>query len=95
MATHCAGLGIARGYRFAFQPHLDTGALREILPACRRPPQPVRIVYYPSRRMSNRLRVFLDWLRDAMAEALGEGSVGGEGWRMTEAGEAGTRHAAG
>ncbi|WP_186205654.1 LysR family transcriptional regulator [Burkholderia gladioli] len=72
LACAVAGLGIAFGYRLAFQPCLDAGTLREILPAHRPPPKPVHIVYYPSQRMPNRVRVFVDWFREVLIEALDE-----------------------
>ncbi|MDC6128571.1 hypothetical protein PPH41_11480, partial [Burkholderia gladioli] len=39
----------------------------------RPPPKPVHIVYYPSQRMPNRVRVFVDWFREVLIEALDQG----------------------
>ncbi len=44
------------------QPHLDSGALKEVLPAYRAAPLPVTLLYADRRRCAARLRVFVKWL---------------------------------
>jgi LysR family transcriptional regulator for bpeEF and oprC len=64
------GLGIVSGYTFALRSYLECGTLREIMSGNRPNPEPVSIVYYPSRQMPNKLRVFVDWSREVLSQAL-------------------------
>ncbi|WP_186310746.1 LysR family transcriptional regulator [Paraburkholderia sp. BCC1886] len=65
-----SGLGIISGYRFALQPYLEDGSLREILQSIPAATTPVSIVYYPNRYMPNKLRVFIDWFKDVFRRAI-------------------------
>ncbi|MDB6145553.1 MAG: LysR family transcriptional regulator [Pseudomonas sp.] len=56
------GLGVLQTFRFAIKEHLDSGALIPILEQWRPAPYPFRIVYPANRKLSRRVRVFIDWL---------------------------------
>ena len=55
-----AGLGIAQVPRYRIVDALDSGRLREILPALPPPSLPMTILYPQQRQMPARLRVFVD-----------------------------------
>jgi LysR family transcriptional regulator for bpeEF and oprC len=55
------GLGIIQAARFLAQPHLESGALVEILPGLRPVPMPVSIVYPHGRHLPLVARAFIDW----------------------------------
>lgn len=65
-----SGLGVASGFRFMLRPYLDSGALQEITSRHRESPKPVRVVYYPNRHMPGKLRIFVDWLRVVLEDAI-------------------------
>jgi len=56
------GLGLIQPARIAAQPYLDAGQLREVLPQWKPAPIPVSVAYVKSRRVSPRVRAFVDWL---------------------------------
>ena len=62
-----AGLGIAQVPRYRIVDALDSGRLREILPALPPPSLPMTILYPQQRQMPARLRVFVDWLVELTA----------------------------
>ncbi len=57
-----AGLGVAQSPKFMLDPYLATGQLRQILPDWATEPLPLHVVYPPNRHLSNKLRVFVDWI---------------------------------
>lgn len=57
-----AGLGIAQLTRYRIVDALNSGKLREILPAYPPPSLPMTVLYPQQRQMPARLRVFVDWL---------------------------------
>lgn len=61
LAAGLAGHGILQVPHFMVRQHLESGALREVLPEWSVPPLPLHVVYSPSRHLSTRLRVFVDW----------------------------------
>ena len=61
LAAGLAGHGILQAPHFMVRQHLESGALREVLPEWSVPPLPLHVVYSPSRHLSTRLRVFVDW----------------------------------
>ena len=63
------GLGIAQLPRFMIRDALAKGDLVEILPEWSREPLPLYIVYPPNRHLSNKVRVFVDWLVKLLADA--------------------------
>jgi LysR family transcriptional regulator for bpeEF and oprC len=64
LAAGLAGLGIIQTFAYAAQHHIDSGALVPILEDWQPSPYPFHVVYPPNRYLSNRLRVFVDWIVD-------------------------------
>jgi len=62
------GLGLIQPSRIAAQPYLDSGALVEVLPQWKPLPIPVSVAFVKSRRVSPRVRAFVDWLVDVFEE---------------------------
>lgn len=62
LASGLAGLGIIQTFRYATRQALKDGALVEILKKWRPPPYPFHVVYPHNRHVTQRLRVFIDWL---------------------------------
>ena len=54
-------------FRFAAQPHIDSGALVPLLTDWTRPRHPLHVVYPPTRRLNAKLRVFVDWAAEVFA----------------------------
>lgn len=63
------GLGIAQVPRFMVTDALAKGDLIQVLPEWNREPLPLYIVYPPNRHLSNKVRVFVDWLVKLLADA--------------------------
>jgi DNA-binding transcriptional LysR family regulator len=61
LATALLGFGIFQVPRFHADKHLVTGELVQILPDNLPPSVPVSLLYPPSRQLSPRVRVFMDW----------------------------------
>jgi len=59
-----AGLGIIMAPVFMVDEHIARGALRPVLPGWTSDPMVLHIAYSPSRHLSNKLRVFVDWIAD-------------------------------
>ena len=69
LAAGLAGHGVLQAPHFMVRQHLESGALREVLPEWGVPPLPLHVVYSPSRHLSTRLRVFVDWAAALFAKA--------------------------
>lgn len=63
-----AGLGIIQAPRVGSEP--DDATLVEILPAHRPPPLPITLLYANRRHLPVRVRVFIEWMRQIVAEPL-------------------------
>jgi LysR family transcriptional regulator, regulator for bpeEF and oprC len=48
---------------------LKTGELVQLCPDWNREPLPLYVVYPPTRHMSNKVRVFVDWLGKLLSDA--------------------------
>ncbi len=72
VAAGLAGLGVLQAPTFMVEDHLASGALRRVLTSWGSHNLPVHVVYPPNRHISNRVRVFVDWV----AELLGEARTG-------------------
>jgi LysR family transcriptional regulator for bpeEF and oprC len=59
-----AGLGVIMAPVFMVDEHIARGALRPVLPGWTSDPMVLHIAYSPSRHLSNKLRVFVDWIAD-------------------------------
>ncbi len=62
LAAAVAGLGIIQTFTYALTPMLKDGSMVEILSDWRPAPYPFHIVYPQNRHVTQRLRVFIDWL---------------------------------
>lgn len=62
VAAVAAGHGVAQMPVLVAQPMLDTGQLRRVLVDWAVPPVPLHVVYPPHRHLSNKVRVFVDWV---------------------------------
>ncbi len=65
-----SGLGIISAYRIALSPCIEKGLLAEIPIESGVADAPVSIVFYPSRHLPSKIRVFIDWLCEVLAEGL-------------------------
>ncbi|WP_306770792.1 LysR substrate-binding domain-containing protein, partial [Paraburkholderia sp. UYCP14C] len=63
------GLGMIQPARIAAQPYLDSGLLQEVLPQWKPVPMPVSVAYVKNRRVSPRVRAFVDWLAELFEKA--------------------------
>ncbi|NYE62022.1 DNA-binding transcriptional LysR family regulator [Duganella sp. 1224] len=70
MAAGLAGLGIIQTFAYAAKPALKEGSLVEILKPWRPAPYPFHVVYPQNRHVSQRLRVFIDWLVETLPQRL-------------------------
>ena len=62
-----AGLGIMRALTFLVQSHISSGALEPLLPDWTSNVVPLHVVYPPNRHLSNKVRVFVDWVAELFA----------------------------
>jgi LysR family transcriptional regulator, regulator for bpeEF and oprC len=67
VAAGLAGLGILQAPGFMAEPHLNSGALRRVLPDWRATVLPLHMVFPPNRHIGNKVRVFVDWVVDLLA----------------------------
>ncbi|KVO56816.1 LysR family transcriptional regulator [Burkholderia ubonensis] len=58
------GLGIAQSAHFLARPHLESGALVEILSQWKPPPLPISAVYPHNRHLSATVRAFIEWVAE-------------------------------
>lgn len=58
------GFGLIQPARYMVAPHLQSGALREILTDWTPPPMPISAVYLHNRHLSPKVRVFVDWISE-------------------------------
>lgn len=71
LAAAMAGLGIIQTFSYAAGPALKDGSLVEILKKWRPAVYPFHVVYPQNRHVSQRLRVFMDWLIAYFPERIG------------------------
>ncbi|MHC8322476.1 LysR family transcriptional regulator [Pseudomonas sp. GB2N2] len=62
IAAGLVGLGVIHTFSYAVRPYIETGRLVPILEDWRPAPYPFHVAYPPNRYLSNRVRVFIDWL---------------------------------
>jgi LysR family transcriptional regulator, regulator for bpeEF and oprC len=70
VAAGLAGLGIIQAPSFMLEPHLASGKLRQVLTGWRSEVLPLHVVYPPNRHISNRVRVFVDWVAELIARLV-------------------------
>lgn len=63
------GLGLIQAPRYNLEADLERGTLVEVLPDHPPAPSPVSLLYPRNRQLSPRVRVFIDWLVEAFADA--------------------------
>ncbi len=62
LAAGLAGIGIIHSFEFKVRPYLATGQLIPILESFRPAAYPYHVVFPQNRHLSQRLRLFIDWL---------------------------------
>lgn len=72
VAATLAGLGITQPPAFMVERYFATGALRPILRDWTSEPLPLHVVYPPNRHLSNKLRVFVDWVAGLFADGAAQ-----------------------
>lgn len=68
VAAALAGLGIIQAPSFMIQEHIAAGRFVPLLTSWCSAPKPLHIVYPPNRHLSNKVRVFVDWLAELFAK---------------------------
>jgi DNA-binding transcriptional LysR family regulator len=69
VAAGVAGLGLLQAPTFLVRDRIASGELRQVLPDWSAGILPLHVVFPPNRHISNRVRVFVDWVADLFAEA--------------------------
>ncbi len=64
IACAVKGFGLIQAPRFMLMPHLESGALREVLPQWTPAPMPISVVYLANRHLSPKVRAFVDWVAE-------------------------------
>jgi DNA-binding transcriptional LysR family regulator len=67
LAAALLGMGVAQAPTFMVQEHLAAGTLRPVLTDWSCEIMPLHVVYPPNRHLSNKVRVFVDWIADVFA----------------------------
>lgn len=62
LAAGLAGLGVIQTFAYSAREHIDAGTLIPILSEWRPDPYVFHVAYPPNRYVSQRLRVFIDWI---------------------------------
>lgn len=70
-AAGLAGLGVIQTFAFIGQRAVERGELVPVLERFQARPYELHLVYPPSRHVSSRLRVFLDWAAETFARVVG------------------------
>ena len=68
VAAGLAGLGILFTQTFLVQNHISDGTLEPLFASWCTEAKPIFIVYPPNRHLSNKVRVFVDWIADLFAK---------------------------
>lgn len=68
LAAVLAGHGIGQMPAHMLQPYIDRGELVRLLPEWAQAPLPVYAVYPPNRRLSAKVRVFVDWVAEIFVD---------------------------
>lgn len=69
-AACLAGLGLVQAPAVAMRPLIDDGRLVEVLPQYRAAPLPLNLLYAHRRQLPKRVRVFMNWIADALVPYL-------------------------
>lgn len=68
LAAGLAGVGVIHIFSFKVRPYIATGQLIPFLERWQPPPYPYHVVYPRNRHLSQRLRIFIDWLVEMFDE---------------------------
>ncbi|MCA1860349.1 LysR family transcriptional regulator [Janthinobacterium sp. HSC-3S05] len=68
LAAGVAGLGVLWLPDYMARPHVARGELLPLFPAWTVDPMPLYLAYPPNRHVSKKLRVFIDWVAELMAQ---------------------------
>ena len=66
LAAGLAGLGVVALPSYMAEPHVARGELLPVLQDWRLPPMPMHVMFPPNRHMSQRLRVFIEWVVETL-----------------------------
>ncbi|MBA0429334.1 MULTISPECIES: LysR family transcriptional regulator [Stenotrophomonas] len=66
LAAALAGLGVVALPSYMAEPHVARGELLPVLQDWQLPPMPMHVMFPPNRHMSQRMRVFIDWVVEAL-----------------------------
>jgi DNA-binding transcriptional LysR family regulator len=77
LAAGVAGMGILWLPRYMADPHVRLGELKSLFEGWQLDPMPLYVAYAPNRHVSAKLRVFIEWICEVMAQhapvaAMGE-----------------------
>jgi len=68
LAAGLAGLGMLWLPQYMAEPHLASGELLALFDDWHMPPMPMYLAFPPNRHVSAKVRVFIDWITELMAE---------------------------
>lgn len=68
LAAGLAGMGIFWIPRYMAEPHVRLGELLPLFDGWHLDPMPLYVAFAPNRHVSVKLRVFIDWIKDLMAQ---------------------------
>ena len=68
VAAALAGLGVLHTASFLVQDHISSGALEPLFTEWCTESIPLHVVYPPNRHLSNKVRVFVDWIAELFAK---------------------------
>jgi len=68
MALALQGFGLVQAARFMAIPHIESGALVEILKQWKPAPLPISVLYPQNRHLSPKVRAFTDWAAELFAQ---------------------------
>ncbi|KAG0771403.1 hypothetical protein G6F22_016505 [Rhizopus arrhizus] len=66
LAAALAGLGVVALPSYMAEPHVTRGELLPVLQEWQLPSMPMHVMFPPNRHMSQRLRVFIDWVVEVL-----------------------------
>lgn len=87
VAVALAGLGLIHTLDFMVRPAIERGILVPVLERWRPAPQEVYIVYPPSRQLSTKVRVFVEWTMELFAALDRSATVATGKVRLSRTGE--------
>jgi len=79
VACGVQGFGLIQPARFMVLPHLESGALKEVLPQLSPSPMAISVAYMQNRHLSPKVRAFVDWVADLFGNCPMLGGVGRDG----------------